>query len=114
MPEPYATSLRQVELDAEIARLQLKIDALKFGLEKEQSMHANTNFYCQELTGDPKKNKWQLSEVTEQRKQLPVDQADRKKVIVGLKKWIGIMHSQLMELMRVNKLLEKDYNELKV
>lgn len=54
------------------------------------------------------------------RKQLLEDHAEMKsqnekmeKSIAGHQKRIGTMHSQMMELMRVNRSLEKDYNELK-
>lgn len=56
-----------------VNRLQLQVQALTSGLEKEKSLHANTTFHCQELTQELKTIKWQSSELTEQRKQLLVD-----------------------------------------
>lgn len=85
------------------------------GLEKERSLHANTTFYCQELTRKLKEVKWKFSELAEQKKQLLVDRVDMKeknerlkKAVTTLQSQVEDMHKKTMELIRAGDALEKE------
>lgn len=106
---------KEKELETVIAELRTKVQSLKFDLGKEQSLHANTTFYAQELMRELKVLKSQCSELTDlidrllkEWVELKEDNEGLRKVVSNLQDHAKDTHNKMMNLINADKKLEED------